>query len=117
MTLGRLLLAWLPVAAWFAALGWASHRWIGIAASPAPSRAGLGWIGVEALLVTLFGSLWFDSLGHGGWWLLFGLVGLLAARLPTSPGRFHVALPRRRGPAGLAAGVISRGTFPPGQTY
>ena len=86
MTLGRLLLAWLPVAAWFAALGWASHRWIGIAASPAPSRAGLGWIAGEALLVTLFGSLWFDSLGHGGWWVLFGLVGLMAARLPARPG-------------------------------
>jgi len=85
MTLGRLLLAWLPVAAWFAAFGWASHRWIGIAASPPPSRAGLGWIAGEALVVTLFGSLWFDSLGHGGWWLLFGLVGLLAARLSTGP--------------------------------
>jgi hypothetical protein len=92
MTLGRLMLAWLPVAAWFAALGWAAHRWIGIAASPAPSFAGLGWIAGEALLVTLFGSLWFDSLGHGGWWLLFGLVGLLAARLPTSPGFVALAV-------------------------
>ena len=86
MTLGRLLLAWLPVAAWFAAIGWASHRLIGIAASPPLSAAGLGWIACEALLVTLFGSLWFDSLGHGGWWVLFVLVGLLAARIPARPG-------------------------------
>lgn len=86
MTLGRLLLACLPVAAWFVAFGWVTHRWIGIAASPPLSGAGLGWIASEALLVTLFGSLWFDSLGHGGWWVLFGLVGLLAARLPARPG-------------------------------
>jgi len=92
MTLGRLLLAWLPVATWFAAFGWAAHRWIGIAASPALSHGGLAWTVGEALLVTLFGSLWFDSLGHGGWWLLFGLVGLLVARLPTAPGFLTLAL-------------------------
>jgi len=86
MTLGRLLLACLPVVAWFVAIGWATHRMIGIAASPPISGAGLGWIVGEALLLTLFGSLWFDSLGHGGWWVLFGLVGLLAARLPARPG-------------------------------
>ena len=86
MTLGRLILAWLPVSAWFAVAGWAAHRWIGAAASPPPSRVGLAWTAGEALLVTLFGSLWFDSLGHGGWWLLFGLAGLLAAGLPTRPG-------------------------------
>jgi hypothetical protein len=92
MTLARLLLAWLPVAAWFTAFGWVSHRWIGIAASPQPSGAVLGRIAGEALLVTLFGSLWFDSLGHGGWWLLFGLVGLLAARLPNGPGFVALAM-------------------------
>jgi hypothetical protein len=27
----------------------------------------------------LLASLWFDSLGSGGWWLLFSLLGLLAA--------------------------------------
>ena len=86
MSLERLVLAWLPVAAWSAGLGWAAHRWIGTAASPPPSRAGLVWTAGEALLVTLFGSLWFDSLGHGGWWLLFGLVGVLAAGLPARPG-------------------------------
>lgn len=46
-------------------------------------RAARTWIAVwtlaEAGVVTLFASLWFDSLGHGGWWLLFFLLGLLAA--------------------------------------
>jgi hypothetical protein len=86
MTLGRLVLAWIPVALWFAAIGWAAHRGIGTAASPPPSRSGLVWTTVEGLLVTLLGSLWFDSLGHGGWWLLFGLLGILAVNLPARPG-------------------------------
>jgi hypothetical protein len=85
MTLGRLLLAWLPVAAWFAAAEWGAHRLVGVAASPSPTPANLLVATVEAALVTLFGSLWFDSLGHGGWWLLFGLVGILAARVPARP--------------------------------
>lgn len=86
MPLERLVLAWIPVAAWFALIRWAAHRGIGTAASPPLSRAGLVWTGIEALLVTLFASLWFDSLGHGGWWLLFALLGTLAANLPAEPG-------------------------------
>jgi hypothetical protein len=38
-----------------------------------PSLAG------EALVLTLLAGLWFKSLGHGGWLLLFLLLGLLAA--------------------------------------
>jgi len=33
----------------------------------------------EALVLTLFAALWFGSLGHGGWLLVFLLVGALAA--------------------------------------
>ena len=33
--------------------------------------------GGEALLLTLFGALWFGSLGAGAWWLVFGLVAAL----------------------------------------
>lgn len=36
-------------------------------------------LALEALVVTLFAALWFGSLGAGGWWLPFGLVGLLVA--------------------------------------
>lgn len=82
MTLGRLVSAWLPVALLFAvappigyswnapadrALAWALNRWE------------IGWRLAEAGVVTLFASLWFDSLGASGWWLLFLLVGLLVA--------------------------------------
>ncbi|HXJ31239.1 MAG TPA: hypothetical protein VNG35_11400 [Gemmatimonadales bacterium] len=85
MTLGRLLLAWVPVAIWFAAAGWAAHRVTGVTVSPAPAAGTLGAVAFEALIVTLFASLWFDSLGHGAWYMLFGLVGLLASALPTRP--------------------------------
>ena len=85
MTLERLLLAWVPVLVWFAAAGWAAHRVTGITVSAAPTPATLVSVGFEALVVTLFASLWFDSLGHGGWWVLFGLLGLLASALSTRP--------------------------------
>ena len=79
MTLGRLVLAWLPVALWFAGAGWAARRCLGPGAGPDPTRRWLVSTTIEAVFVTLFASLWFDSLGHGEWWMLFILVGLLAA--------------------------------------
>jgi hypothetical protein len=84
VTLDRLVLAWLPVAVLFAVAPPASfNRWE------------LGWRAAEAAVVTLFASLWFDTLGAGGWGVLFFLVGLLVAfprRLVTwqhidAPGR------------------------------
>jgi hypothetical protein len=39
---------------------------------------------VEALLLTLLGGLWFGSLGAGGWWLVFGLVGALQEWPPSA---------------------------------
>jgi hypothetical protein len=89
VTLSRLLLAWLSVAVWFAGVAWAGRRWLG-AGRPAPAV-----IAGEAGVLTLLGSLWFDSLGSGGWWLLFLLLGLLAAfpvRLQAIAAR---TLPRR----------------------
>ena len=83
MTLGRLVLAWLPVAALFALappIGYRwdlppDHRYLVLSFN----RWEVGWRVVEAGVVTLFASLWFDSLGAGEWWLLFLLVGLLVA--------------------------------------
>ena len=83
MTLGRLILAWLPVAALFALAPPLGYRWDlppeQRALPWAPNRWESGWRAAEAGVVTLFASLWFDSLGAGGWWLLFVLVGLLVA--------------------------------------
>jgi hypothetical protein len=38
----------------------------------------LYWRTLEAAVLTLLASLWFDSLGSGEWWLVFLLLGLLA---------------------------------------
>lgn len=83
MTLGRLVLDWLPVAALFAFTPPLGYRW------DAPpddryvvwsfNRWEIGWRVAEAGVVTLFAALWFDSLGAGEWWLPFLLVGLLVA--------------------------------------
>ncbi|HTI05671.1 MAG TPA: hypothetical protein VL549_10160 [Gemmatimonadales bacterium] len=83
MTLGRLIVAWLPVAVLFAVTPPIGYRWD----SPADQQYvpwtlnawECGWRVAEAAVVTLFGSLWFDSLGAGGWWLLFFMIGLLVA--------------------------------------
>lgn len=83
VTLGRLIVAWLPVAALFALAPPLGYRWD---LPPdqrylawAPNRWETGWRVAEAGAVTLFASLWFDSLGAGAWWLLFTLLGLLVA--------------------------------------
>lgn len=72
MTLLRLLGAALAVAAWFA--GWA------LAAARVTDRTGplkFRHDAIEAVLLTLFAALWFGSLGHGAWWILFAVLGLL----------------------------------------
>ena len=83
MSLGRLALAWLPVAALFVVTPPIGYRWDGPAEQAAlvwsANAWEVGWRLVEAAGVTLFGSLWFDTLGSGGWWVLFLLVGLLVA--------------------------------------
>ena len=109
MTLGRLVLAWVLVAAWFVVATFAIPLVVAMVSKPAgqPVWAAvafslLRWRLIEAGLLTLFGSLWFDSLGSGGWWLLFLLVGALATlpmwRLPSSE-----QLPRMARIAGAGA--------------
>jgi len=109
VTLGRLFLAWLPVAVVFVVIGGLGTRFYSVSA-PEPAtewtrpeklwvftKWDVLWRSLEAAAVTLFASLWFDSLGHGGWWLLFLLLGLIVSLAdlqgaPTS--RRRVALIR-----------------------
>ena len=83
MTLTRLFFAWLPVAAWFVVAPPIGHRADLFVARQyfvwGYNRWALTGRLLEALVVTLLASLWFDSLGSGGWWLLFLLFGVLAA--------------------------------------
>lgn len=79
MALPRLLLGWM--AAWILFLAWEVVEGK-VAGGPRDQgrrllRRAPGAYFIEALLLTLVAGLWFASLGHGGWWLLFGLIGLL----------------------------------------
>jgi hypothetical protein len=71
MALSRILLGWALVTAWL-------YGWDLLARRGAPlDRRAAVLAGGEALLLTLFGALWFGSLGAGAWWLVFGLVAAL----------------------------------------
>jgi hypothetical protein len=107
----RLVLAWLATAVWFVIASAASVRLVarlarpGARSGPEGTRRppGFGWRLVEAAVLTLFASLWFDSLGSGGWWLLFFLVGLLVALPQWLRVDAERALPRRAAVAGACA--------------
>ncbi len=110
MTLTRLVLAWVPVATWFVIATFGTALLIAWLSKPAGQEALwagfplvlLKWRIVEAALLTLLASLWFDSLGSGGWWLLFLLVGALVTIPPwLQPG------PENRPSQAALAGVCA----------
>lgn len=72
MTLPHLLTAAVAVLVWFLGWRWALGR---MKLSAEGARPGVE--AAEAILLTMFAALWFASLGHGGWWVLFGVLGLL----------------------------------------
>jgi uncharacterized membrane protein YfcA len=75
MALTRLFGGWIAVVAWLLLWELVGSRFGAVRGQrkigPLPAHLG------EALLLTLLGGLWFGSLGAGGWWLVFGLVGAL----------------------------------------
>ena len=73
MSLFRLSLAAVAVAAWFAGWAWGEGRITGGVSAAIRYLRELA----EAALLTAFAALWFGSLGHGGWWLLFAVLGCL----------------------------------------
>lgn len=82
MTLGRLFLAWLPVAAWFTGVAATARR---LMLTERTLRQLTQRASVEALLLTLLASLWFDSLGAGAWWVPASLIGALVAVAGMTP--------------------------------
>jgi hypothetical protein len=84
MALSRLALAWLAVTAWLLLWELLVSR-LGSARGNGRLRRARVFL-VEALLLTMFGALWFGSLGIGAWWLVFGLLGALR-EWPRSQGR------------------------------
>lgn len=95
MALARLLVAWLAAAAVLAAWRALEHTIRG-GAEPLGGalRASANGLALEAGLLTLLGGLWFSTLGSGGGWLVFLLVGLLievSPRLRTPEARATLA--------------------------
>ena len=82
MTLGRLVLGWVPVAVWFTGVAALARR-LTLTERAFPMLATRA--SVEALLLTLLASLWFDSLGTGVWWLPVSLIGALVAVAGVTP--------------------------------
>jgi len=86
VTFGRLAIAWSMVAAWFVI---ATVVNIGAMVRVTKSQDAVTFIGVlphylkrrllEAAVLTLIASLWYDTLGSGEWWLLFLLFGALVS--------------------------------------
>lgn len=85
MSLFRLVLGWAAVTLWFLLFELMEQRLAGSTPARGRFRAGWRYYLADALLLTLFAGLWFASLGHGGWVLLFLMVGLLV----EGPGRFR----------------------------
>jgi hypothetical protein len=85
VTLSRLVVAWVVVVLWFAIATYATAGAVARSMPPADGAAPLArhraltWRLIEAGLLTLIASLWFDSLGSGESWLLFLLIGALVA--------------------------------------
>lgn len=102
MSFGAIATGWALVTGWFLAFEATLSR-----LEPARNRRWLRgpvWIYLgEAFVLTLLAALWFGSLGHGGWVLVFVLLGLIA----EWPLRFRAGqrgAPTRRA-AALAVGV------------
>jgi hypothetical protein len=74
LALSRLGLAWLAVTSWLLLWELVASRLDGPRGN---GRRRARVFLVEGLLLTLLGALWYGSLGAGGWWLVFGLVGAL----------------------------------------
>lgn len=101
MSLIRLLEGWLLVLVWLGLWELAARRFRGERAAGRSTA----WLPAgEALLLTLFGGLWFGSLGAGGWWLVFLLVGALR-EWPASPPPARGRLSR----AAVGAGLLGVG--------
>ena len=93
MSLTTILMAFILVASVFNAAGLLTARWEKQGPGPGIRGPGPGprtpdpgipartWPGAtfEALVLTLVAALWFGSLGHGGWVILFLLLGALPA--------------------------------------
>jgi hypothetical protein len=108
MSLGTIAVAFVLVTALFNAAGLLTARWVMRGPESGTRAPGPGSVfravwpaaTAEALVLTLLSALWFGSLGHGGWLLIFLFLGTLVAggdrwprhRLLGTPARLELGL-------------------------
>ena len=102
MALSRLLLTALGVFFWLSLWAAGLRRFGSLVRLTQSPPAPWPRLALEAVLLTLFAALWFASLGHGGWVLLFLLLGLLMELPPLVPGTSPAGLPWQRAAFGVA---------------
>ena len=103
MALTGIVLGWLLVAVWVLA-------WEVVAARLERGSNAGGWLRApaqvyvgEALILSLFGALWFASLGSGGWIIVVALLGVLMEWPgPLRSGQRNAVPPGKRARATLA---------------
>ncbi len=105
MALTDVLAAWGLVSLWLVAWEAAAARLDRAGNAGGWLRAPVRVYVLEALLVTLLGTLWFASIGSGGWPIVFGFVGLLM----EWPGPLRHGLRAQDG-SGRALGRVVSGT-------
>lgn len=71
VSLATVFLAFVPVALLFLLAGWVQNKGL--------TRPMTIVLMAEAFVLTLLATLWFGSLGHGGWLLVFLLLGVLVS--------------------------------------
>ena len=106
MSLFRLGLGWAAVTLWYFFFELLEQKIRGSRPETGRLRAGWKVYVADALLLALFAGLWFASLGHGGWVLLFLMVGLLVegpARVRDGSGSMDLG---RAGILRLVVGLI-----------
>lgn len=106
MSLFRLGLGWAAVTLWYFLFERLEQRVRGPRPETGRLRAGWKVYPADALLLALFAGLWFASLGHGGWVLLFLMVGLLVegpARVRDGSGPMDLS---RNGILRLVLGLV-----------
>lgn len=77
MPFARIVIGWLAVVLLFLAWREVEFRRAGDGPEVHPQRTPLKPLLIEAALLTLFAGLWFGSLGSGGGYILFPLLGTL----------------------------------------
>lgn len=112
MALGRLLLAWVLLSAWFYGWEMATRALRRESGAREVVDVAPGLLAAEALWVVLLTALWFASLGRGGWGLVLPLLALVALWTPVMGRQVRLPFSKRLVALGVqSARLVAAGTI------